>query len=87
MVPVWELFAVNAFEELEPILRPEEDQLSFLQRDAGYAVPAHTQRPPLLTTSLPSFLIFSHTSPLRQTEGPSSQKSLTIRQFSRIIAM
>jgi isopenicillin-N N-acyltransferase-like protein len=34
MVPVWELFAVNAFEELEPLLEPE-DTPSFLERDAG----------------------------------------------------
>jgi len=65
MVPVWELFAVNAFEELEPILRPEEDQLSFLQRDAGYAVPAHTQRPPLdrctsFAISGPGYTLLGH---------------------------
>lgn len=43
MVPVWELFAVNAFEELEPLLNPEQGQMSFLQRDVGYGTPAHVQ--------------------------------------------
>ena len=35
MVPVWELFAVNAFEELEPLLERPEDGTPFLERDAG----------------------------------------------------
>ena len=35
MVPVWELFAVNAFEELEPLLEPPRSRKSFLERDAG----------------------------------------------------
>lgn len=39
MVPVWELFAVNMFEELEPLLEPDERRLSFLQRDVGYGMP------------------------------------------------
>ena len=39
MVPVWELFAVNAFEELELLLSPEEDQPSFLARDVGQGLP------------------------------------------------
>jgi len=35
MVPVWELFAVNAFEELELLLEPQTGRMSFLQTDAG----------------------------------------------------
>src|SRR5207247_10789309 len=37
MVPVWELFAVNAFEELEPILEPVEGGSQFLMRKEGRA--------------------------------------------------
>jgi hypothetical protein len=36
MVPVLELFAVNAFEELEPMLESPEGGLLFLQRKEGY---------------------------------------------------
>lgn len=48
MVPVWELFAVNAFEELEPLLEPVEGQPLFLRRKEGYidAKPAHPQAGP-----------------------------------------
>lgn len=35
-VPVLELFAVNAFEELEPLLESPEGELLFLQRKEGY---------------------------------------------------
>jgi isopenicillin-N N-acyltransferase-like protein len=35
MVPVWELFAVNAFEELEPLLTSPDGRPRFLQRDVG----------------------------------------------------
>ena len=37
MVPVLELFAINAFEELEPLLESPEGELLFLQRKEGYA--------------------------------------------------
>src|SRR6058998_2063817 len=40
MVPVLELFAINAFEELEPLLESPEGELLFLQKKEGY-----TQRP------------------------------------------
>jgi len=40
LVPVLELFAINAFEELEPLLESPEGQLLFLQKKEGY-----TQRP------------------------------------------
>src|SRR6266511_156728 len=33
MAPVWELFAVNAFEELEPLLEPDRE--AFLERKEG----------------------------------------------------
>jgi isopenicillin-N N-acyltransferase-like protein len=36
MVPVLELFAINAFEELEPMLESPEGELLFLQRKEGY---------------------------------------------------
>lgn len=39
MAPVWELFAVNAFEELEPILEPVEGVMPFLHRKEGYTEP------------------------------------------------
>jgi hypothetical protein len=35
-VPVLELFAINAFEELEPMLESPEGELLFLQRKEGY---------------------------------------------------
>jgi hypothetical protein len=40
LVPVLELFAINAFEELEPLLESPEGELLFLQKKEGY-----TQRP------------------------------------------
>ena len=36
MVPVLELFAINAFEELEPLLESPEGELLFLQKKEGY---------------------------------------------------
>lgn len=36
MVPILELFAINAFEELEPLLESPEGELLFLQRKEGY---------------------------------------------------
>jgi isopenicillin-N N-acyltransferase like protein len=43
MVPVWELFAVNAFEELEPELEPVDGVPLFLRRKDGSA-PRDTER-------------------------------------------
>jgi isopenicillin-N N-acyltransferase-like protein len=40
MVPVLELFAINAFEELEPMLEAPEGGLLFLQRKEGYLSPS-----------------------------------------------
>lgn len=42
MVPVLELFAVNAFEELEPLLEQPEGGMLFLQRKEGYLEPPAT---------------------------------------------
>ena len=39
MVPVLELFAINAFEELEPMLEAPEGGMLFLQRKEGYLSP------------------------------------------------
>jgi acyl-CoA:6-aminopenicillanic acid acyl transferase len=39
MVPVLELFAINAFEELEPLLEAPEGGLLFLQKKEGYTSP------------------------------------------------
>lgn len=36
LVPVLELFAINSFEELEPLLRSPEGELLFLQKKEGY---------------------------------------------------
>src|SRR5207244_11773555 len=40
LVPILELFAINAFEELEPLLEPPEGELRFLQQKEG-----NTERP------------------------------------------
>ena len=46
MIPVLELFAINAFEELEPMLEAPEGGLLFLQRKEGYLqAPDKTRRP------------------------------------------
>src|SRR4026207_1410237 len=42
LVPVLELFAINAFEELEPLLESPEGELLFLQKKEGYVVPPAT---------------------------------------------
>lgn len=62
MVPVWELFAVNAFEELEPLLSPEEGKLSFLKRDVGYAAPPlrSADRCSSFAVSGPGFTLMGH---------------------------
>jgi len=39
LVPVMELFAINAFEELEPLLESPEGELLFLQKKEGYTQP------------------------------------------------
>jgi isopenicillin-N N-acyltransferase-like protein len=64
MVPVWELFAINAFEELEPLLSLEPGRLSFLRKDVG--VLPQTPPPPspdrcsTLVVSGPGFTLLGH---------------------------
>ena len=63
MVPVLELFAINAFEELEPLLESPEGELLFLQRKEGYLRPPG---PPLIercssfSVTGPGFTILAH---------------------------
>jgi hypothetical protein len=52
MAPVLELFAVNAFEELEPMLEAPEGGMLFLQRKEGYLAP-----PPAPTDRCSSFTV------------------------------
>jgi len=66
MVPVWELFAINAFEELEPILEPVEGTPLFLQRKEGQVDPATPRvRPPRdhcssFTAAGPGYTLLAH---------------------------
>jgi hypothetical protein len=71
MVPVLELFAINAFEELEPLLEAPEGGLLFLQKKEGYtsAPPAADPDPPppappmrcsSLTVSIPGTTLLAH---------------------------
>jgi isopenicillin-N N-acyltransferase-like protein len=46
LVPVLELFAINAFEELEPLLESPEGGLLFLQKKEGYVAPPPPPPPP-----------------------------------------
>ena len=58
MVPVLELFAVNAFEELEPMLEAPEGGLLFLQRKEGYLeAPPSTGKPRPPTDRCSSFSV------------------------------
>ena len=63
-VPVLELFAINAFEELEPLLESPEGELRFLQRKEGYVQgpkPPIVERCSSLTTRTPDGrLLFAH---------------------------
>ena len=64
MVPVWELFAVNAFEELEPLLGTGPEHPSFIQTDAGSA-PTRRARPQpdrcsTFAVSGPGFTLLGH---------------------------
>jgi isopenicillin-N N-acyltransferase-like protein len=63
MVPVWELFAVNSFEELEPLLGTRPDHLSFLETDAGAAPlrpPVQPDRCSTFAVSGPGFTLLGH---------------------------
>jgi isopenicillin-N N-acyltransferase-like protein len=65
MVPVLELFAINAFEELEPLLQSPEGELLFLQRKEGYMqtpapAPARVERCSSFTVVTPDATILAH---------------------------
>jgi isopenicillin-N N-acyltransferase-like protein len=52
MVPILELFSINAFEELEPLLEIPEGELGFLQRKEGFLRP-DAQEPTVLPPTRP----------------------------------
>ena len=62
MVPVLELFAVNAFEELEPLLKAPEGELLFLQRKEGYVRPPESpaERCSSFTVAGPGYTLLAH---------------------------
>jgi isopenicillin-N N-acyltransferase-like protein len=63
MVPVLELFAINAFEELEPMLEAPEGGLLFLQRKEGYLAPPKppvTERCSSFAMAVPGSTILAH---------------------------
>ena len=66
MVPILELFAINAIEELEPLLESREGDLLFLQRKEGYVQlpnvegPAPVERCSSLTVRLPDTTLIAH---------------------------
>ena len=70
MVPVLELFAINAFEELEPLLEAPEGTMLFLQKKEGYASPPAPQGEPphapppqrcsSLSVSIPGTTLLGH---------------------------
>ena len=66
MVPVLELFAINAFEELEPLLESPEGELLFLQKKEGYLAPPpkpaapETDRCSSLAVSTPGTTMLAH---------------------------
>ncbi len=63
MAPVWELFAVNAFEELDPLLSREEGTRGFLEQKEG-ASPASrsrtAERCSSFTVTGPQFTLLGH---------------------------
>lgn len=63
MVPVLELFAVNTFEELEPLLEPQDGQPLFLQRKEGvFEPPPEPERGHCASFTVvgPDFTILAH---------------------------
>ncbi len=70
MVPVLELFAINAFEELEPLLEAPEGGLLFLQKKEGYtsSPTAGAEAPPFappqrcssFTVAVPGTTLLAH---------------------------
>lgn len=60
-VPVLELFAINAFEELEPLLEQPEGELLFLQKKEGYVRdPGVPERCSSLTVGVPGTTLLAH---------------------------
>jgi isopenicillin-N N-acyltransferase like protein len=65
-VPIIELFAINAFEELEPLLESPEGDLLFLQKKEGYVRSpttggrGRTERCSSLTVRLPDTTLIAH---------------------------
>jgi hypothetical protein len=66
MVPILELFAINAFEELEPQLESPEGELLFLQRKEGYVQAPLTASGPLpercssVSVQIPDTTLIAH---------------------------
>lgn len=64
MIPVLELFAINAFEELEPMLESPEGGLLFLQRKEGYLQapqsPPAPERCSSFTVAGPGYTLLAH---------------------------
>jgi Acyl-coenzyme A:6-aminopenicillanic acid acyl-transferase len=61
MVPVMELFAINAFEELEPLLHPADGQMLFLERKEGYTAPVRpTERCSTFVVTAEGTTILAH---------------------------
>jgi isopenicillin-N N-acyltransferase-like protein len=62
MVPVLELFAINAFEELEPLLESPEGGMLFLQRKEGFLPPPapRVERCTSFAVSTPETTILAH---------------------------
>lgn len=60
-VPVLELFAINAFEELEPLLEQPEGELLFLQKKEGYVRgPDLPERCSSISVSVPGATLLAH---------------------------
>lgn len=60
MVPILELFAINAFEELEPLLESPDGELLFLQKKEGYVKPPIVERCSSLSVRLPDTTLLAH---------------------------
>ncbi len=60
LVPVIELFAINAFEELEPLLQSPEGELLFLQKKEGYTKADLPERCSSLTVKAPGTTLLAH---------------------------
>ena len=61
MAPVWELFAINAFEELESYLEQDLSRPSFIERDVGRpGRPEPLERCSSFTVAGPGFTLVGH---------------------------